>query len=105
MHRCKDLQRFAVDDFKKLEESLRGWASCSRAIRRALLPEAAVEHSQRVLPPDSRVRCWQPDQNPVYGLLYCCSQAQVEFDNPAGGLFPNKGVCLYLGAAFSNPAD
>lgn len=96
VHSCKHCERSAVDDFKELEESLRGWASCSRAIRRALLPEAAVEHSQKVLPPDTRVRSWQPDQQPNCGLLYRCSQAQVEFGNPAGGLFQNKDICLYL---------
>ena len=101
MHRCTDLKCFAVDDFKQLEESLRGWASCSRAIRRALLPEAAVEHSQKVLPPDSRVRSWQPDQQPDCGLLYRCSQAQVEFGNPAGALCPKTDVCLYPEVKFS----
>ena len=95
--------RFAVDDFKELEESLRGWSSCSRAIRRALLPDAAVEHSQKVLPPDSRVRSWQPDQQPDCGLLYCCSQAQVEFGNPAGAICPKADVCLYLVVKFSKP--
>lgn len=98
---CKDTKfsKFsAVEEFKKLEESLRGWASCSRAIRRALLPEAAVEHSRKVLEADSRVRSWQPDQHSGWGLLYRCSQAQVEFANPAGGAYPNGNVCLF-GAA------
>ena len=78
----------AVAQFKQLEESLRGWSSCSKAIRRALLPETAVEHSQKVLEADSRLRSWQPSQQSHWGLLYRCSQAQVEFSNPAGRLCP-----------------
>lgn len=82
---------FAVAQFQQLEESLRGWGGCSRAIRRALLPEAAVEHSQKVLEADSRIRMWQRGQESEWGLLFHCSQAQVDFKSPAG----RAVVCLY----------
>ena len=70
--------------FKQLEEALRGWSSCPKQIRRALLPEPAVEHSQKVLEADSRLRSWRADPKSEWGLLYHTSQAFVDFNNPAG---------------------
>ena len=74
----------AVEHFKQLEEALRDWSNCPKQIRRALLPEAAVEHSQKVLEADDRMRSWKPSQQSAEGLLYYCSQAQIDFNNPAG---------------------
>ena len=73
-----------MGDFKELEESLRGWVTCPKQVRRALLPEAAVEHSRKVLEADDRLRSWKPDPSSDWGLLYHCSQAAVDFDSPAG---------------------
>ena len=84
----------AVAQFKQLEESLRGWGGCSKAIRRALLPEAAVEHSQKVLEADSRLRMWQLGQQSDWGLLYRCSQAQLDFKSPAGGALSVCTMCV-----------
>ncbi|DBA71137.1 TPA: PSII 6.1 kDa protein [Trebouxia sp. C0005] len=80
-----------VEHFKQLEEALRGWSSCPKQIRRALLPEAAVEHSQKVLQADSRLRSWRADPKSDWGLLYHSSQAFVEFDNPAVLVQPSGG--------------
>ncbi len=74
----------AVAHFKELEESLKGWAACPKQIRRALLPEVAVDHSQKSLEADNRLRRWQADPQSEWGLLYDCSQAQMDFNNPAG---------------------
>jgi len=73
-----------VEHFKQLEEALRGWSSCPKQIRRALLPEPAVEHSQKVLEADSRLRSWRANPKSDWGLLYHSSQAFVDFNNPAG---------------------
>ncbi len=73
-----------MEHFKQLEEALRGWSSCTKQIRRALLPESAVEHSQKVLEADSRLRSWRANPKSEWGLLYHSSQAFVDFNNPAG---------------------
>ena len=86
----------AVAQFKQLEESLRNWGGCSKAIRRALLPEAAVEHSQKVLEADSRIRMWQLGQQSDWGLLYRCSQAQLDVKNPAGEALSVSTMCVTL---------
>lgn len=85
----------SVKQFKELEESLRGWASCPRQIRRALLPESAVDHSQKVLEADNRMRSWQPSQQSDWGLLYHCSQAQMDFSSPAGMTVLERLCCSW----------
>jgi len=80
-----------VEHFKQLEEALRDWSSCPKQIRRALLPEPAVEHSQKVLEADSRLRSWRATPKSEWGLLYHSSQAFVDFNNPAGN---NPHMCF-----------
>ena len=73
-----------MGDFKELEEKLRGWVTCPKQVRRALLPELAVEHSRKVVEADDRLRSWKPDPSSDWGLLYHCSEAAVDFGRPAG---------------------
>ncbi|DBB00042.1 TPA: hypothetical protein ACH3X1_013901 [Trebouxia sp. C0004] len=80
-----------VEHFKQLEQALRGWSSCPKQIRRALLPEPAVEHSQKVLEADSRLRSWRADPKSEWELLYHSSQAFVDFNNPAVLVQPSGG--------------
>ncbi|KAL0051206.1 hypothetical protein WJX82_003759 [Trebouxia sp. C0006] len=81
-----------VEHFKQLEEALRDWSSCPKQIRRALLPEPAVEHSQKVLEADSRLRSWRATPESEWGLLYHSSQAFVDFNNPAVLVQPSGGA-------------
>lgn len=74
----------AVGDFKLLQAVIKDWPDCPRAVKRALLPELSVEHAEQVLEPDNRLRSWKGHPTDDCCLFYCCSQAQLDFDNPAG---------------------
>ena len=82
-----------MGDFKLLEAVIKDWPDCSKAEKRALLPEASVEHAQKVLEPDNKLRSWKGHPGNDDSLLYACTQAQINLDNPAGEWLV---VCILL---------
>ena len=70
-----------------MKETIRAWTKCPKTLKNGLLPEAAVEHADKVLGVDDRMRIWQDADSP-YGLMYTCQQAQIQWNsgNPIGML-------------------
>ncbi|DBB00133.1 TPA: PSII 6.1 kDa protein, variant 3 [Trebouxia sp. C0004] len=69
-----------VEEFRELKETIRAWSQCPRTLKNGLLPEAAVEHAEKVLGVDDRMRIWQDADSP-YGLMYTCQQAQIQWNS------------------------
>ena len=74
----------AVREFKELSDLLRG--HIPKALAKALLPEAAVDHARSAVEPDTRMRRWRPHPESPFELLYRSRQAQVRWSIPAGSI-------------------
>ena len=72
----------AVREFKELSDLLRG--HIPKALAKALLPEAAVDHARSAVELDTRMRRWRSQPDSPFELLYRSSQAEVRWSNPAG---------------------
>ncbi len=58
-----------------MKETIRAWTKCPKILKNGLLPETAVQHADKVLGMDDRMRIWQHVDSP-YGLMYTCQQAR-----------------------------
>jgi len=89
-----------------LRASIRAWTKCPKKLKNDLLPEAAVEHADKVLGVDDRMRIWRDADSP-YGLLYTCQQAQIQWnsDNPIGMLLLLRSCQSLLSAQASQRFD
>ncbi|DBA71045.1 TPA: PSII 6.1 kDa protein [Trebouxia sp. C0005] len=67
-----------VQELRELRATIQAWAKCPKNFKNSLLPEAAVEHADKVLGVDDRMRIWQDADSP-YGLMYTCQQAQIQW--------------------------
>lgn len=74
----------AVREFKELSDLLRG--HIPKALAKALLPEAAVDHARSAVELDTRMRRWRPHPESPFELLYRSRQAQVRWSIPAGSI-------------------
>lgn len=79
----------AVRHFRELVKCLVVNNHCPKLLTRALVPDAALEHAQKAVERDDRVRRWRPGPESQWELLYKCSRGHVDFSSPDGeGLLP-----------------
>lgn len=68
----------AVEEFLQLHNSLKSWAGVSNNLKKALTPDASVEHAMKMLGPDDRMRVFMSADS-HWGAMYFCNQAQIDW--------------------------
>ena len=82
----------AAEELLQLYQEMKSWVGVPRAVRNALTPEATVRHAEKMLPKDSRMRIFWP-QDSQHGAMFLCKQAHVDLgDSSSGGRLPF--ICL-----------
>ena len=65
-------------------QEMKSWGPVPRPVRAALTPEKAVEHAEKMLPRDFRMRIFWP-QDSQNGAMYLCKQGHVDLANYSSG--------------------